>query len=283
MVVRQGKPGLIKACQVAHPIVGRRGHHPRVTAVAKEMCKAVVVLKNKRRLGRERRADRVPVDRVRQIDIEVGHHRPPLLLEVGRRRKIRLLHVLHLTDECLLRRATAAGIPLDCALVDHDREGEAGMGLGFGHNEFCGLVDAVVRPVPVNDHAINTTTDHVRDLTVNLRRVGRVVADIHVVRRAEPQEQVSIDFGIRARVEQGVNVNLTDIGGAGITVGLVDETIGGAGVVRRLRSQRGGRNDKVIGREHTSRGQQQNCSTQTLSTHLSSGAEGPRSFDFTEF
>ncbi len=60
------------------------------------------------------------------------------------------------------------------------------MRLSFGHDKFGGLVDAIVRAVPINDHAVDSTTDHVRDLIVNLRRVCRTVPNIHMIRSTEP-------------------------------------------------------------------------------------------------
>ena len=60
------------------------------------------------------------------------------------------------------------------------------MRFSFGHDEFCGLIDAVVRTIPIDDDAVDAAADHVRDLIVDLRRVGRTVADVHMVRATEP-------------------------------------------------------------------------------------------------
>lgn len=181
-----------------------------------------------------------------------------------------------MTHQCLLRRATRAGIPLDCALVDHDRESEAGMGFRFRHDEFCGLVDVVVWTIPIDDDAVDSTADHVRDLIVNLLRVCRTVADIHVVRPSEPQEQMSIDLRVRARIEQRMHIHFAYVAGSGIAVGLLGKNIGSAGIVRRLGCERGSGHDIVSGHTYTGNLQQQRCDTEHLSKHLSSGAEEPR-------
>ena len=57
---------------------------------------------------------------------------------------------------------------------------------GFGHYQLGGLISAVVGPVPVDYDAIDAAADHVRDLAMNLRGIGRVVTDVHVVRASEP-------------------------------------------------------------------------------------------------
>jgi hypothetical protein len=57
----------------------------------------------------------------------------------------------------------------------------------FGHDQLGGLINAVVRPVPVDYDAIDPATDHVCDLAMHLRRIGGVVPDVHVIRATEPQ------------------------------------------------------------------------------------------------
>ena len=76
------------------------------------------------------------------------------------------------------------------------------MRLCFGHHELRCLVDAGVRTVPVDDHAFDSAADHVRNLTVDLRCVGGTVADVHVIRLPEPEQQVRVDLGIRPQIEQ---------------------------------------------------------------------------------
>ena len=87
-----------------------------------------------------------------------------------------------------MRRTTRTGIPFDRTLVDHDREGKAWMSFRLRHNQFRGLINTVVGPVPVDNHAINSTADHICDLPVDLFGVGRAVADVYVIRASEPQQ-----------------------------------------------------------------------------------------------
>jgi len=89
-------------------------------------------------------------------------------------------------DQCLLRSATGARIPLDRALVDHDREGKTRVSLSFRHHQLCRLIDTVVRSVPIDDDAIDSTTDHVGNLAVDLLGVCRAVTHVHMIRSAEP-------------------------------------------------------------------------------------------------
>lgn len=58
--------------------------------------------------------------------------------------------------------------------------------LRLRHHELCCLINAVVGAVPVDNHSIDSTADHVGNLTVNLHRVCRTVTDIHVIRWSEP-------------------------------------------------------------------------------------------------
>ena len=225
---------------------------------------------------RERGARGGPIDGVGEIDVEIGNDGLSLLSQVCRGRKVGLLDILQLTDQRLLRRAAGTGVPLDCALVDHDGESEAGMSFGLGHYEFCGLIDAVVRTVPIDDDAIDSAANHVRDLIVNLRRVRGAVADVHVVRFPEPQEQVSVDLGGCAGIKQRVDIYFADVAGSGVAIGLSDKTNGGAGIVRRLCGQRGRGNNGGPGRAYSGHGQQENCGKERLPIHLSSGAEEPR-------
>jgi hypothetical protein len=64
---------------------------------------SAVVLKQKNRLGGEGGAGGGPIDAIRQVDVEIGDHRPSLLRHVRLRRKVGLLDVLQLADQCLLR------------------------------------------------------------------------------------------------------------------------------------------------------------------------------------
>ena len=94
------------------------------------------------------------------------------------------------------------------------------MSFCFRHHQFRGLINAVVRTVPVDNYAINSPTDHIGDLPMDLFRVGGAVADVHVVRAAEPQHQMGVYFRAGAGVEQVVNVEFTHIAHASISVAL---------------------------------------------------------------
>jgi hypothetical protein len=83
-----------------------------------------------------------------------------------------LFDVLQLRDQGLLRSASLAGVPFDGALVDHNRKRKPGMIFGFGHDELRGLVDGVTGAVPIDDHASDASTDHVRNLALDLRGIG---------------------------------------------------------------------------------------------------------------
>ena len=219
------------------------------------MAESVIVLKKKRRLGAQRRVHRSPVDGIHQIDIEIGHHRSPLLRHVGRRAKVCLFDVLKLTDQRLLRGASLAGIYFDRALVDHDRKSEAGMFFRLRHHQLGCLIRRSARTVPVDDHAVDAAADHVVDLAFHLAGVGRAVTDVHVVRASEPDHQVSVDLGRVAGIKQRMNVRLADIPGATVAIGLRDKTVGRAGVIGSLSRKGGGRCNEIARRTHTRCGQ----------------------------
>lgn len=249
----EGHAGVVKARQIAHPVIAGGGHHPGVAAVTQHVRESAVVLKQENRFVGQCRLHGVPINGVRIIDAEIRDDWLPLQSQIRRRREISLLEVLQVADECLLRCTAGAGIPFDSALIDHDREGEAGMFFGFGHHQLRSLVDAVSRTIPVDDHAIDAAADHICDLIVNLGSVDGVVADIHVVRAAEPQHEVGVDFCIRAGIEQGVHVYLADVSGAGVPVALAGEIVSCARIVSGQGSQRGCRYDRVACGAHTGR------------------------------
>lgn len=225
---------VVEAGEIAHPVVGRCWHDPGKTAIAQNVGEAAVVLKKKSRLRGERGAGRGPIHCVVQVNVEVGDNRLALQSHISRGRKISLLDILQIADQRLLRIATRTRVPLDCALVNHDRESEAGMRLGLCHHELRGCVFVVSWTIPVNDHAVDSATDHVGDLIVNLSGVRGAVAHIHVVRSSEPNHEMRVNLSGRARVEQRMDVYLADIACAGIAVGLSREAIRGAGVIRLL-------------------------------------------------
>jgi len=202
LFTRQGFAGVVKSREIAHPVIRGRRHHPGVAALAQNVAESCAVLKDKSRLRTKRIVHGFPVDGVREVNVEVRDYWPTLHRHVRRRREISALDVLQLRDQRLLRGAPVAGVPLDCALVHHDRKGEAAMRLRLSHDQLCGLVNAVVRAIPIDKNAIDSATDHVRDLAVDLRLVHGAIAHVHMVGLPEPKHEVGIDLGVRARVEQ---------------------------------------------------------------------------------
>lgn len=217
--VRVGHSCLIEARQVRQTVVGSGWHDPGITAVRQVSRKSVIVLEDQHRLRAHLRERGVPVyGRVRKVDVELSNYWLALHRHVGRRSEVGLFDVLQVIHQCLLRRATAAGIPLDRSLVDHDREGETGMGFGLCHDLQSGLIQSIARSIPVEDHAIDAPVDHVVNLALNFGGIGGVVADVHVVRLAEPEDHVGINFRSRTGVKQRVDINLAHIPGAEIAI-----------------------------------------------------------------
>src|SRR5437879_1367775 len=153
--------------------------------------------------------------------------------------KVGVLSVFPLGDKGLLARTTGNGISIDRTLVDHDCECKARMSFGLSHHQFRGLVDAIVRAVPVDNHSINSPADHVCDLPVDLFCVRGIVTDIHVVRTSEPEQEMGVHLGSRARVEQTMNVDLTHIACSGVPIALGQKAVGCTCVVCRLCGQCG--------------------------------------------
>ena len=108
------------------------------------------------------------------------------------------------------------------------------MTLRFCHHKFGGVVFAVVRTVPVNDHAVDAAADHVGDLLMNLPGIRGVVANVHVVRPTEPHHHMCIDLGGRPWIQQRVHVHFADVSGACIAIRLFSETVRGTSIVCRL-------------------------------------------------
>src|SRR5689334_6936122 len=65
--------------------------------------------------------------------------------------------------------------------------------------------------VPVNDSAIQPAADHVIDLLLDLQRVTGNVADVHVVAKAEPGNQMRVNLGSGARIKQRSRGDLADV------------------------------------------------------------------------
>ncbi len=78
--------------------------------------------------------------------------------------------VLQLLDEGWLRVATEIGIPKDCTVVNHAREGEAGMRFRL-HHKLRRPVDCVVGVIPDHYYSVDTRADHVVDLPFDVGAV----------------------------------------------------------------------------------------------------------------
>ena len=207
------------------------------------MRETATVLENEIGVCAGRRFYRVPVDGVVQVDVKICDHRPAIDSHICRRRSERLFNVLHLFDERLLRRAARAGTQLYGAFIHHDGEREAGMLFDFRHYRQRGLIgEGISKPVPVDDHTIDAAADHVRDLTVNLRRILGVVADVHMTWIAKPGHQMRYHLAARARIQECMDVQLAGICGAHISVALRLESIRRAGIVGSFGLKSGGRN-----------------------------------------
>jgi hypothetical protein len=96
------------------------------------------------------------------------------------------------------------------------------------------LVGAVVWSIPVDYDAIDPAADHICNLAMNLRGIGGVVTDVHVVRASEPQHQMCVDLGRSAGIQQGVHIDLAGVSGRGIAITLIGKTAGCTRIIRRL-------------------------------------------------
>jgi len=85
------------------------------------------------------------------------------------------------------------------------------MTFGFSHDELRCLVDGIIGSIPIDDHASYASADHVCDLALDLRRIGRAITDIHVVGLTKPEHKVGIDLRCRSGIEQGMNVVFADV------------------------------------------------------------------------
>ena len=69
---------------------------------------------------------------------------------------------------------------------------------------------------------------------MNLRGIGGVVTDVHVVRASEPQHQMCVDLGRSAGIQQGVHIDLAGVSRRGIAIILIGKTAGSTRIIRRL-------------------------------------------------
>jgi hypothetical protein len=265
LLARVSHARVVKAGQITHSIVGGRWHYPRITAIGKDVSEAAVILEDVGWVCAQRGIGCSPVNRrVGKANVEISYHRLAVDGHISRRGEVGFFDVLQVVDQRLLRRTTRAGIPLNRSLIDHDRKRESRIALRRRHHVLRSLVDAIARPVPIDNRAIDATADHVINLTLDLRRVRLAVTNIHVVRLTEPENHVSVNLGRGSRVKQGVNVNLTYISRASIVICLGREGVCGAGVVRSLsRKSCGGYHVRGTGRTQSRRCQHCDCNYQS--------------------
>jgi hypothetical protein len=236
---RERSSSVIETRQVAHSVITGCRHNPRVATIAQRVAESLIVLEKIGGSRIQRSIHGVPVDRICQIDIEIRDYRRTLNAHVSGRCCVSCFNVLQLLDQCLLRRASRTRIPLDRTLVHHDGESKARMIFRLSHNQSSGLIDSVIRTVPINDHSVDPSADHVLDLAFDLCGVGRTIPNIHVIGLSEPKKQVRVHFRRRARIEKSVDINVTYIPRPNISVWLRDERVGRARVVRSLRGECG--------------------------------------------
>ena len=113
----------------------------------------------------------------------------------------------------------------------------------FRHHRQRSLIgEGVPKSVPVDDHALNTAADHVRNLTVNLCRILGVVTDTHMAWIAKPGHQMRVHLGARSGIQERMDIHLAGIASSDISVALRHKTIGRAGIVGSLGLKSGSRN-----------------------------------------
>jgi len=149
--------------------------------------------------------------------------------------------------------------------------------LGLRHDQLGCFVLRIVRAVPVKNYTVDSAADHVVNLILDLLWVAGTVADIHVIRIAEPKHHVGINLGGCSRIEQRVDVNLADVSRSPVAIRKARECVGCTRVVRNLSSERSGgyyigRNRHTLGRNS----QHEGCNRRVVSNHRSSGAEKSR-------
>lgn len=167
------------------------------------MGKTAAVLKNEVRVSAGGRFHRIPVDCVVQVDVKIRDHRLAIDSHICGRRYKGLFYILHLFDERLLRSTALTRTQHYGAFVHHDGKSEARMLFDFRHYRQSSLIaERVPKSVPVDNHALNTAADHVRNLTVNLRRILRVVTNAHMAWITKPGHQMRVHLGARSRIQE---------------------------------------------------------------------------------
>ena len=134
--------------------------------------------------------------------------------------------------------------------------------LGFVHHQLGSLVGIVFVAIPIDNDAIDTAADHVRDLIMDLHRVVRVVADIYVARIAPPWHEVCDHFGIGSGIQQRMNIDFADVPRAQVAIALRVKAFCSTCVVGSLGSERGGGNDLQVSRQGSGCKSNRSCDCQ---------------------
>src|SRR5215472_9611572 len=108
----------------------------------------------------------------------------------------------------------------------------------------------VLRPaaVPINDGAVDAAAGHVRYLLLDFDDIRGDIADVQVVAKPEPGQELRVDLARGTGVQQVPHRHFADVAASDVAVLLRGEAIRGAGVVAGLRRQSGGRLEWRSGR-----------------------------------
>lgn len=141
------------------------------------------------------------------------------------------------------------------------------MSFRFVHHQPGGLITVAIRAVPIHYDAINAAADHVLQLAPDLCAVVRTIAHVHMVLTAKPQHEMSVQFGARSRIQQGMDVFLADVARGSVTVFLPGKAGRGAGVVGFQGAQSGGRANGQGPRHSCGESQEQDTDCQDKTMH----------------
>ena len=125
----------------------------------------------------------IPID-IKGVHPEEVHHGATVDLHISARRFELSSNVVQITDDLVRDVAMIGnGRVEESSAILHDGELElASMGLGFLlYQHRRGIHPGVRWPIPIDDCALNTATDHILHLPMHLGRVIGMVPNIHVV------------------------------------------------------------------------------------------------------
>jgi len=146
--------------------------------------------------------------------------RPSSAIKVCGRTRIRDVGIVQVVDESLGNVAADRGSAgLERARIVHDGKSKTRMKLRLVHKGLSPqIIGGKVRagfaaPVPVDDGSVNPTAQHVIHLLLHLQEVAGNIADIHVVAKAEPGNQMGVNLGRRSGIEQAADGRFADVRG----------------------------------------------------------------------